>query len=197
MKHTWNYYKIKWTSFFITFAILGTGLAIILIMGRQSEEPGQEAPLEPLPATPSAGHYSNEDFSRLMDENLKELGFLTDIAFQGTGEGSFTIKGTLKDAGRLMAACPELKVYTVLLRALEGETLMMEGHLGEAEDGTGQIIADTLTFADYHISAGEATPYIEQYTTINELFAVPLREITLDESGITFEGELPAFIQTA
>lgn len=197
MKQNWTYYKIKWTAFFITLGILGAGFAALLILGKPfGGDPA--APIkEQAPLSPTAGHYTNEDFSKLLAENLKDLDFLRDISFEGEGEGTFLLKGTLKDADRLMAACPELKVYKILIQALEGEALMMRGHLGEKEDGNGRIIADTLTFADYHISAGEATHYIEQYTAVNDLFAVPFREISLGKEGITFAGELPAFIRTA
>lgn len=199
MKKQTNYYKIKWTAFFLTVSALIIGLAGIWINGQQIfQNPDPEKPSEQKPIIQnSAGHYSNQAFSDLLERNLSELGFLSEIQFQGKDEGHFSLKGTLSNPDRLAAACPELSVYKSLLSALKDEEITIQGHLAEGEDGTAKIITDTLSFSGYTLPAGAATPYIEQYTNVNDLFDVPYDQITLSKDGVTFLQDLPTFIQTA
>lgn len=199
MKKQLNYYKIKWTAFFLTISALLLGLAGIWLKGQQTpqdtlpeKEPDQSTTIQN-----SAGHYSNQAFSLLLARNLSELGFLSEIEFEGKEEGHFAISGILSDPVRLAAACPELSAFEALLSALKNEKISIQGHLGEAEDGNGRIVADTLSFSGHTIPAGAATPYIEQYTAVNDLFAVPYDQISVNTEGVTFLQEIPASIQTA
>ncbi|MBQ7095332.1 MAG: hypothetical protein IJN80_02615 [Clostridia bacterium] len=199
MKKKISYYKIKWTAFLLTISALLMGLAIIWLNGQQTmNDPISEKQPDPAPIIEhSAGHYSNQAFSQLLERNLSELGFLSQIQFEGKEEGHFSVSGVLSNPDRLAAACPDLSAFESLLTALKDEKITIQGHLAEAENGTGRIIADTITFSGHTLPAGAATPYIEQYTAVNDLFAVPYDQISVTNDGVTFLQELPASIQTA
>ncbi|MBQ8894028.1 MAG: hypothetical protein IJ043_06415 [Clostridia bacterium] len=198
MKKTWSYYKVKWTAFFITVFILGMGLTVLYMMrpqstqGELSEQTPQDTSIEN-----SAGYYSNEAFSSLIEDNLSELGFLDEISFQGEDEGKFILKGQLSEPDRLIAICNELEPYSALLSALKNETLTVKGHVGENDRGNGCFIADTITFSGYTLPAAAATPYIDEYTGLNDLLEVPFDQISLSEKGISFKESIPTVIQTA
>ncbi len=198
MKKTFSYYKIKWTAFTITILVLGFGLAAIYLMRRPQNTTQEQSPAnENAQEAETAGFYTNEAFSSLIEENLKELGFSSNLSFVGREEGQFTLSGTLADPSRLSAICTDLKPFESLLSALKGETVTINGHLGEQENGNGQWVADTITFSGYSMSAAAATPYIEEYTGLNDLIAVPYDDIAIDQNGITFHNAIPASIQTA
>ncbi len=196
MKKAWNYYKIKWTSFFVTALILAMGLTTLYMMRPQSEAPAPTPDDEvKIPHNPS-GHYSNQVFSRLIEDNLSELGFIKEIAFSGESEGHYAISGTLSDPKRLTAVCKELEPFEMLLGVLKGENVTVKGHIGEGEDGNGRFVVDTVTFSGHTLPAGIATSYIDEYTALNDLLEVPVSQIALSESGITFQ-EIPTAIQIA
>lgn len=197
MKKSFSYYKIKWTAFFLTVLVLVLGLSGIYLTRREPAQAPQPQTDQPEIHNPveSTGYYTNEAFSKLIENNLSELGFLSNIQFEGEDEGRFKVSGTLSDPARLTAACPDLKPFEKLLSALKGESIVLRGHVGESADGNGQFIADTITFSDYTLSAAVATPYIDEYTGLNDLLAVPYSQISVSESGVTFQEELPAAIQ--
>lgn len=197
MKKSCNYYKIKWTAFFITVLVLGIGLTAIYISRPQTEPPQTENQQTKPPVQNSAGHYTNEAFGNLIEENLTELGFIKNIGFSGKSEGQFTLTGTLSAPERLVAVCPELKSFSVLLNALKGEKVTVKGHIGEDDGGNGCFVTDTITFSGYTLPAAVATSYIEEYTGLNDLLEVPINQISLTEDGITFKQELPTAIQIA
>lgn len=198
MKQAFSYYKIKWTAFFLTVLVLGLGLSgIYLTRSKSASTPEPQEKTEDTVPPGSSGFYTNEAFSSLIEVSLSDLGFVSDITFRGEDEGRFQVSGTLSEPERLTAVCAKLKPYEDLLKALEGESVTISGHLGESEEGYGQFIADTIRFADYTLPAAMATPYIDQYTGLNDLLAVPLQQITLSENGIAFQKEVPAAIQIA
>lgn len=197
MKKTCNYYKIKWTAFFITVLVLGIGLTAIYLSRPQTEVPQTENEYTKPPMQNSVGHYTNEAFAGLIEENLTELGFIKDIGFNGKSEGQFTLTGTLSAPDRLLAICTDLKPFSTLLNALKGEKVTVKGHIGENDNGNGCFVTDTITFSGYTLPAAVATSYIEEYTGLNDLLEVPISQISLTESGITFAQELPTAIQTA
>lgn len=198
MKKTWTYYKIKWTSFFLTFLALFLGFIIVYIVQKpnktdhNSSDPESEFLLKYNPD----GHYTNEEFSALIDLNLTDLDFLTGIVFTGKTEGEFTIEGTLDKPERLIAACKELESFDSLIIALKDESISINGHIGENEMGNGCFVADTITIQGQKHPASIATSYIEQYTCLNDLLEVPIDQIGLAENGITFYDDLPPVIQT-
>ncbi len=196
MKKSWNYYKIKWTAFFATALILGLGLTILYMARPQRTVPAPQNLEQEHQEQPQKGYYSNTAFSRLIENNLAELGFIKDLDFSGESEGYFTLSGTLSDPKRLTAVCPDLAPFGMLLGVLKGESVTLNGHLGENENGSGCFVVDTLTFSGHTIPAGIATTYIDEYTTLNDLLEVPVSQIALSEDGITFQ-ELPAAIQIA
>lgn len=196
MKHSWNYYRIKWSAFALTIGILGIGLFFIISTDRLPKKDAAELPRSNT-ELPTNNHYSNEAFSRILADNLKEFDLVEDLTFQGTEEGFFTIQGTLKDPERLIALCPALSEYEEQITPLAGAPFTLLGHLGKSEEGEGQLIADTILFPDQQLAAGEATFYIEEYTTVNALFAVPYEQILLNQEGITYQDELPTVIQIA
>lgn len=196
MKKAWNYYKIKWTAFFTTALVLGLGLTALYMARPQKSDPLPHDPISEQESPQQPGHYSNTAFSRLIEDNLSEFGFIKDLAFSGENEGFFTLSGTLSDPKRLTAVCPDLAPFGILLGALKGEHVTLNGHLGESETGTGCFVVDTLTFSNHTMPAGIATTYIEEYTTLNDLLGVPVHQIALTEEGVTF-GEVPTAIQIA
>lgn len=196
MKKKWNYYQIKWTSFFATAFILALGLTA-LYMARPTKEAPKAPPAEQsAPPKQPAGHYSNAAFGTLIEENLSEFGFIKEISFSGKDEGEFALSGTLSNPKRLTAVCPELKPFEMVLGVLKGESITANGHIGEGEDGNGRFIIDTITFSGHTLPAGIATGYIDEYTALNDLLEVPIGQIALSEAGITFK-EVPAAIQIA
>lgn len=196
MKKAWNYYKIKWTSFFVTALILAMGLTTLYLMRPQNEAPST-IPDEPTELPDNrTGHYSNQAFGKLIEENLSELGFIKKIAFSGESEGHYAISGTLSDPKRLTAVCKELEPFEMILGVLKGESVTVKGHIGEGEDGNGRFVVDTVTFSGHTLPAGIATSYIDEYTALNDLLEVPVSQISLSESGITFQ-EIPTAIQIA
>ena len=198
MKRLWNYYKIKWTAFFVTVFVLGAGLsALYLARPKTGGEVQPESGGYDAPAENPAGYYSNEAFGALIETNLSELGFSESITFAGKGEGRFTITGVLTAPERLTAICSELEPYSALLDVLKDEPVAINGHIGENAEGDGCFIADTITFSAYTFPAAIATTYIEEYTGLNDLLKVPMDQITLSEDGITFREEVPLAIQTA
>lgn len=198
MKKSWNYYKVKWTAFFITVLVLGLGLTALYMARPQSEETPikESAPSESNPEN-ITGHYSNETFGNLIENTLSELNFIEEISFSGKSEGLFSISGTFSNPNRLVAVCPELEPYKIFLNALKGESVTIDGHIGENSEGSGRFIADTITFSGHTLPAGIATSYIDEYTGLNDLLEVPINQITLTESGITFTQEIPTAIQIA
>lgn len=193
-----NYRKIKWTSLSITLLILLSGLFTLYLLGKQPSLEPTPQPAQPDWIESSAGHYTNEDFSHLLENSLSSFNFLKNIQFKGLVDGHFILSGTLSEPKHLIALCPELASFESLLTSLKDEPISIHGHLGETAEGNGRFIADTITFSGYTFPAGTITPYIEQYTAINDLLEVPLEEITVDSKGITFQKELPASInQTA
>ena len=65
MKIKWNYYKIKWTSFFFTVILLSAGFVFIYFKNKAE-------PVFPLGETEEAkpsvqGYYTNEDFGKLIE----------------------------------------------------------------------------------------------------------------------------------
>ncbi|MBQ7034215.1 MAG: hypothetical protein IJN34_00600, partial [Clostridia bacterium] len=76
MKKQTNYYKIKWSSFFTTVAILAFGLLIVFFITPQKQINDPTPTPNELPLKPNQeGYYTNTAFSRLIEENLSELGF--------------------------------------------------------------------------------------------------------------------------
>ena len=190
-----NYYKIKWSSFFITVATLTLGLLIVFFIKPQKQISTPSPELNDYAPKPSQeGYYTNAAFSKLMEENLSELGFIEQLEFQGQGEGEFIINGVLSNPERLSAICTDLKPFEGLLKALKNESVSIKGHLGENDNGYGCFISDTITFSGYTLPAGAATNYIEEYTGLNDLLGVPFSQIQLDETGILFREEIPAAI---
>lgn len=198
MKRPWNYYKVKWTAFFITVFILGIGLLGLFMARPQTvKQPEHESIVPDTPPENTAGYYSNTVFGEMIQENLSELNFIQEIRFNGESEGHFSISGTFSDPERLTAICTELAPFKSLLNALQGESITINGHIGESADGNGCFIADTITFSGHTLPAGIATSYIDEYTGLNDLLEVPVNQIQLTESGITFQKELPTAIQIA
>lgn len=198
MKKAWNYRKIKWTAFFTTVFVLGTGLTVLYMMQPKTTEEKPQTSQESEENTENAaGYYSNEAFGTLIESNLAELGFAEEITFRGESEGQFVMEGALSEPDRLIAVCGDLKPYSTLLNAIKGETVTIKGHIGENDEGNGCFVTDTITFSGYTLSAAVATSYIEEYTGLNDLLEVPYHQISLSESGITFQEELPAVIQIA
>ncbi len=196
MKKSWNYYKIKWTAFFVTAFILTLGLTALYMARPQKTAPDAQPSQEEESGNGQAGHYSNTAFGSLIEENLSELAFIKEIQFSGGDEGYFTITGTLSDPKRLTAVCPELEPFSMLLSVLKGESVTISGHIGEDDEGNGCFVADTITFSGHTLPAGIATTYIEEYTGLNDLLEVPVEQIALNEEGITFR-EIPTAIQIA
>ena len=196
MKQAFNYYKIRWTALYLAVLILVSGLSGFLML-RSKKAPTAEQPEDrPEESAPApADFYSNEDFSLLIAKVLNDLDLFSDISFQGEPEGRFILSAGLSDPEGLLEIAPDLSAYAELLKALKGETITVTGHLGEGEKGYGQFIADTVSFSGYTLPAAAATPYIDQYTNLNDLLAVPLQEITLTEEGIAFQQEVPLAIQ--
>ncbi len=195
MKKQTNYYKIKWSSFFITVAALAIGLLIVFFITPQKQINTPETTPNDLTAHPDQqGYYTNAAFSRLIEENLSELGFIEELEFQGQEEGQFTISGILSHPERLSAICTDLKPFEGLLKALQDETVSIKGHLGENDAGNGCFVSDTITFSGYTLPAGSATDYIEEYTGLNDLLEVPFHQICMDETGVLFQEEIPAAI---
>ncbi len=123
MKKQISYYKIKWTAFFLTTTALLIGLTIIWLNGRHTESttPSEKQPIQSPIIDHTAGHYSNQAFSHLLEGNLSELGFLSQIQFEGKEEGHFSVSGVLSNPDRLAAACPDLSAFESLLTALKYE----------------------------------------------------------------------------
>lgn len=197
MKKETNYLKIKWGSFFLTFFLLGIGISAALFLVPQEKPSEQPTPSLQAPQLNNDGHYTNEDFSLLMQDNLSELDIIDNLTFEGLDEGNFRISGILSEPSRLAALCNELAPFSSILNSLKNQEISINGHLGENENGYGQFISDTITFSGYTIPAGIATKYIDQYTGLNDLLEVPIREIEINRSGIQFNNELPAAIQIA
>ena len=107
------------------------------------------------------------------------------------------LQATLSNPHRFITICEEAAPYEDLLKAINGETVTINGHIGENESGNGCFITDSITFAGYTLPASFATPYIDQYTGLNALLEVPIDQIVLNETGVTFQKELPPFIRTA
>ncbi len=195
MKKQTNYYKIKWSSFFTTVAILAFGLLIVFFITPQKQINDPTPTPNELPLKPNQeGYYTNTAFSRLIEENLSELGFIEQLEFQGQEEGQFTISGVLSHPERLSAICADLKPFEGHLNALKDEPVSIKGHLGENDAGNGCFVSDTITFSGYTLPAGSATDYIEEYTGLNDLLEVPFYQIRMDETGVLFQEEIPAAI---
>lgn len=196
MKKTSKQHIIKWP--IILFLILTLGLLIYGILFIEllpsSEKEGDYHSQAP---QSEEGTISNEAFSKLIESNLSELGFVENISFSGKEDGYFGIQGTLKSPERLLALNTELQSLEVLLNALKGETITIDGHLGKNEIGNGCFITDTITFSGYTLPAGIGTEYIEKYTGLNQLLAVPFEEISFTKNGVSFENGLPEIIQIA
>ena len=197
MKNKTNYFKIKWGSFLLTFLLLSLGIiAAFLLTPKNSTTEAPTPIVENSPST-QLGHFSNETFAQLIEENLSELGFINEITFEGEDEGRFILSGTLCNPARLSALCPELAPFEAMLNALKNEEISIYGHLGENEAGYGKFITDTIQFSGYTIPAGVATEYIEEYTGLNDLLEVPFDDIEINRLGVQFKSELPLSIQTA
>ena len=119
MKKSWNYYRIKWTAFFVTVFILALGLTALYMARPQKTVPDTSSPQPDSTATDRAGHYSNTAFGALIEENLSELAFIKEIRFSGESEGHFSITGTLSDPKRLATICPELEPFSMFLNVLK------------------------------------------------------------------------------
>lgn len=197
MKNRTNYFKIKWGSFLLTFALLSLGILFALLLSPQTTTPEEPELNVQEPLNVPSGFYSNASFAQLMEANLSELGFINEMTFEGTNDGQFIISGVLCEPTRLSALCPELSPLAPMLNTLKDQRISIQGHLGENEAGYGKFISDTITFSGYTIPAGIATEYIEEYTGLNDLLEVPFREIELSDLGIQFEAEIPAAIQIA
>ena len=196
MKHSSRYRTLKWSAFFLTVILLSIGFVSVYLLNK-AEPPAPLAPNNTLPTQNKSGELSNEEFASLIEENLSELGFIKDITFKGSEEGTFTITGTISNPDRLITLCKELKPYALILNAFKGTEVSIHGHLGADENGNGQFISDTITCAGLNSPAGIATTYIEEYTGLNDLFEVPIEEISITQDGISFSSALPTFIQTA
>ena len=94
MKNRTNYFKIKWGSFLLTFILLSIGVAVALYLSPQNTSDEESKLNVQEPITVQSGFYSNEDFARLIETNLSELGFIDELMFQGEDEGRFIISGT-------------------------------------------------------------------------------------------------------
>ena len=197
MKNRTNYFKIKWGSFLLTFILLSIGVAVALFLSPQNTSDEESKLNVQEPITVQSGFYSNEDFARLIETNLSELGFIDELMFEGEDEGRFIISGTLCNPSRLSTLCPELSPLSPILNTLKNKRISIQGHLGENEEGYGKFISDTISFSGYTIPAGVATDYIEEYTGLNDLLEVPINEIELNHLGIKFKAALPAAIQIA
>ncbi len=195
MKKT-NQNIIRWST--ILFMLLaGSLLAYNIFFSKTTPFPNNE-PHPQNQLTPSRdGTLSNETFSKLIEQNLSELGFIENISFVGKEDGYFSICGTFTSPERFSTLIGELSSLEVLLKALKNETISIEGHLGKNEIGNGCFVTDTITFSGYTVPAGIGTEYIEQYTGLNQLLAVPYEEIRFSEKGVFYENGLPAIIQTA
>ncbi len=198
MNTKWNYYKIKWTAFFVTVFILGLGFTVIyMTRPRADHTPPQSNGTQISDQDNKTGYYSNQAFGDLIETTLSELNFIEDIRFSGKSEGHFSLTGTFSNPKRLVAVCPELESFAIVLNALKGEAVTINGHIGENAYGNGCFIADTITFSDHTLPAGIATSYIEKYTGLNDLLEVPVHQISLTERGITFAKAIPTAIQIA
>ena len=175
-------------------------IIVFLIVGWQiSKRPAQPQTQQPQENNISntQGTFSNADFSMLIEDNLAALGFVNNIRFQGKGEGQFSVSGTFCDPARLTAVCSDLKPFEAVLTTLKDETITINGHLGQNEQGKGCFVADTITFSGITVPAGIATAYIDQFTALNDLLDVPYEQIVVSENGIRFSQKLPGVIQTA
>lgn len=197
MRESNNYYRIKWGSFFATVLILGVGILGAMLLRRGSPAPESLPPQEESEIQGQSGHYTNTAFGQLIEQNLSELGFIEELAFEGKNEGRFSLTGTLSNPARLTAICPDLKSADMVLNSLKGKQITINGHLGENENGNGQFVTDTITFSGLTIPAGIATEYIEQYTSLNSLLEVPMHQININETGVSFSNEIPTAIQIA
>lgn len=199
MKKTESNGLTKWTVFFLVILLLGFVFSALHLNQRNGSTPNTETPNHtPLKsADPSNGVVTNEAFAALIEENLAELAFVENITFKGEDEGHFQISGTVSSPERIITLFTELKPYKALLSVLKGETVTINGHLGEDDNGYGCFVTDTVTFTDYTVPAGIATEYIEEYTGLNDLLEVPIEQINLTENGISFSEGLPGIIQTA
>ena len=198
MKKFSNYYKIKWSAFFITVFVLGIGLlGLYMARPQTTDQPKQDNSVPETMPDNTAGYYSNTAFGKLIEENLSELNFIQKIQFKGESEGHFSISGIFSDPERLTAICTELAPFKTIMNALKGENITINGHIGESTDGNGCFIADTITFSGHTFPAGVATSYIDEYTGLNDLLEVPVHQIELTSSGITFQKEIPTAIQIA
>jgi hypothetical protein len=198
MKKQNAYHKIKWISFSLTAALLAASIVIIFLI--QPQETVSEPPEVLKPTTQKEatnGHYTNAAIGSLMEETLSELDFIEDLHFNGQDDGQFSICCKLSSPKNLTTVFADLKPYEAILSTLKGEQLNIKGHLGENELGTAQVIVDSITFADYSIPAASATMYIAKYTSLNDLFEVPLEQISIDEKGIYFSDEIPTAIRIA
>ncbi len=197
MKKEFSYYRFKWTAFFIAILIIGFTVAGYLSSRQNYSGEKEPEPALPNPQVHQDGFISNRSFARLIEANLQELGLLKDVAFQGGEDGDFNITATIKSLSALTSIAEELKPYQSFLNGLNGENLRINGHLSENERGNGMITVDTIVYSGHTIPASAVTPYLEKYTSLNDLVDVPFHEITIDQSGITFADQIPAFIQTA
>ena len=198
MKKQSSYHKIKWISFSLTAAMLTASIIIVFLLYPKESNSATPEVLRPTTQKETAtGHYTNAAFGSLMEETLSDLNFIEDLQFNGQEDGQFSIRCKLSSAGNLTAVFADLKPYEAILNTLKGEQIEIKGHLGEKETGKAQLIVDAITFADYSIPASSATTYIEKYTSLNDLFEVPIEQISIDENGIYFSQEVPDAIRIA
>ena len=128
MKNRTNYFKIKWGSFLLTFILLSIGVAVALFLSPQNTSDEESKLNVQEPITVQSGFYSNEDFARLIETNLSELGFIDELMFEGEDEGRFIISGTLCNPSRLSTLCPELSPLSPILNTLKNKRISIQGH---------------------------------------------------------------------
>lgn len=194
MKKT-NQRTIRWSS--ILFLLLAAATLAFGLSTNKTPSADQETPPKAPLHQAQSGTLSNEEFSQLIEQSLKELNFVENVTFSGKDDGYFNISGTFTNPERLLTLNSELRSFEFLLTALKNESVTIQGHLGKNELGNGCFVTDTVTFSDYTVPAGIGTEYLERYTTLNQLLAVPFEEIRFSKTGVSYENGLPEFIQTA
>ncbi len=195
MKNEPRYYQFKWLAFFLVILIIGFTVAGYL----STRNPSAEEPLpEAKNPTPGANDQfiSSQSFSQLIDASMKELELLENISFEGENNGHFSIHATVADLSNLYAIANETKPYKAILNTFEGRNVSINGHLSKNDQGNGTFTIDTITYSGQKIPATAITPYIEKYTSLNDLVDAPYEEITITPDGISFLSQVPAFIQT-
>ncbi len=197
MKKEFSYYQFKWTAFFIAILIIGFTVAGYLSSRKDSNSEIVPSPTPAVPQVQQNGFISNHSFAQLIEANLQELELLENVSFQGGEDGDFNITATITSLSTLAAVADELKPYQSFLGGLKGKNVRINGHLSENELGNGMLTVHTIVYSGHTIPAAAVTPYLEKYTSLNDLVDVPFHEITINQSGITFADQIPAFIQTA